>query len=207
MFNIKQYPESVEEHRSSSPKELKVVIAGSVGSGKTTAIHAISQVPVIGTESKASEQDALHRKETTTTAMEYGITHLKGRKLHLYGTPGQRRFDFMADILCKGANGIAILIDNGCHDPIKEIDYYLQRHGDFLTENAGIIGITHFDDLRTDTRLFDYHQYVINHGFSCPVMKLDARQKKDVDVLLQNLLLQISHAKTGKTSLYSLSES
>lgn len=178
--------------------ELKVILAGNVGSGKTTAIHQISEIPVIGTESKASEQDALHRKATTTTAMEYGMAHIQKTKLHLYGTPGQRRFDFMADILCKGASGIVIMIDNGCHEPLKEIDYYLQRHGDFLKQKSGIIGITHFEDLRTRTSLLDYHNYIRHHGFTCPVLKLDAREKTEVNFLLERLLLLMDNKKTGK---------
>src|SRR5512139_4108095 len=75
--------------------ELKIVIAGNVGSGKSTSIRAISEIPVVATESKATESDALRRKVTTTTAIDYGIARIADTKLHLYGTPGQRRFDFM----------------------------------------------------------------------------------------------------------------
>ena len=182
-------------HPISNTNEIKIVITGNVGSGKTTAINLISQVPVIGTETKASEQNALRRKQTTTVAMEYGITHVQDAKLHIYGTPGQKRFDFMADILCKGASGIAVMIDNGCHNPLKEIDYYLDQHSDFLSEHSGIIGITHFDDLRTRTSLLDYHRYVREQGFTCPIMKLDARNKNEVEMLLQHLLSQIKHEK------------
>lgn len=181
-----------------STEELKIVFTGNVGSGKTTAINAISEIPVIGTESKASEQEALHRKGTTTIAMEYGISYINDAKLHIYGTPGQRRFDFMADILCKGASGMAVMIDNGGQDPLKEIDYYLNQHGEFLRKHSGVIGITHFDDLRTRTSLLDYHQYINQHGFTCPVMKLDAREKTQVETLLKQLLLQISREKVGK---------
>jgi len=53
--------------------ELKIVVAGNVGSGKSTSIRAISEIPVIGTEAKATESDALHRKSTTTTSMESSI--------------------------------------------------------------------------------------------------------------------------------------
>ena len=181
-------------------KEFKIVIAGNVGSGKTTAINAISEIPVLGTEANASEQDALHRKKTTTIAMEYGIAFINDIKLHIYGTPGQRRFDFMADILCNGAKGMVIMIDNGCEDPLREINYYLNQHGKFLSTHAGIIGITHFDDLRTRTSLIDYHHYIREHGFTCPVMKLDARDKNQVETLLKHLLLQIERANVGKSS-------
>lgn len=179
--------------RSPVTEELKVIMTGSVGSGKTTAINAISEVPVCGTEAKASEQDALHRKATTTVAMEYGITCVAGRKLHLYGTPGQRRFDFMAEILCKGANGMVIMIDNGSDNPLKEIDYYCGQHGEFLSKRSSVICVTHFDDLCTQTTLLDYHQHVrSHHGLNCPVMKIDPREKNQVKKLLGRLLQQMN---------------
>lgn len=186
------------DSKSLTKNEFKIIVAGNVGSGKSTSIRAISDIPVIGSEAKASESDALHRKDTTTVAMEYGMTRIANTKLHLYGTPGQRRFDFMADILCKGASGMVVMIDNGCPQPLTEIDYYLHQHSQFLHKHSGIIAITHYDDLRTRTTLLDYHRYIMEHGFTCPVMRVDARKKSEVEKLLLNLLSQITHFKTGK---------
>jgi small GTP-binding protein len=187
-------------NRIPTKNEFKIVLAGNVGSGKTTSIQAISQIPVMGTETKATEADVLHRKATTTTAMEYGMVRIDSTKLHLYGTPGQRRFDFMTDILCKGASGMVVMIDNGCQQPMAEIDYYLNQHSHFLRKYPGIIAITHYDDLRTSTTLLDYHRYILEHGFTCPVMRLDARKKPEIESLLLKLLSQIEHFKTGKSS-------
>jgi uncharacterized protein len=184
--------------RQASGIEVKIVVVGNVGSGKTTSIKAVTEIPFIGSEAKATEKDALHRKQTTTVAMEYGIVHIANMKIHLYGTPGQRRFDFMADILCKGAQGMVVMIDNGSLDPLKEIDYFLNQHGNFLKNNPGIIAITHFDDNDTRTSLLDYHSYIIEHGFTCPVMILDARQSNEMKKVLMRLLLQIASSKTGK---------
>lgn len=178
--------------------EFKIIVAGNVGSGKSTSIRAISDIPVIGSEAKASESKALHRKETTTVAMEYGMTLIENAKLHLYGTPGQRRFDFMADILCKGASGMVVMIDNGCQQPLTEIDYYLNQHRHFLREHSAIIAVTHYDDLRTRTTLLDYHRYLLEQGFTCPVMRVDARKKTEVEKLLLNLLSQITQCKTSR---------
>ncbi|MEC4747123.1 ATP/GTP-binding protein [Methylomicrobium sp. Wu6] len=178
--------------------ELKVVVAGNVGSGKSTSIKAISEIPVISTETKATESVALHRKETTTTAIDYGVAYIANTKIHIYGTPGQRRFDFMADILCKGASGMVVMIDNGCQNPLTEIDYYLNRYGGFLQSSSGVIAITHFDDNHTQTSLLDYHTYILKNGFTCPVMLLDARNKHEVEKILLKLLLQIRSFRKGK---------
>ncbi|MGR8933886.1 MAG: GTP-binding protein [Gammaproteobacteria bacterium] len=176
-------------------KELKIVVVGSVGSGKSTSIRAISQVPVIGTEAAASERAALHRKQTTTVAMEYGIVHLDDHKVHLYGSPGQRRFDFMAALLCKGAAGMIIMIDNGNDNPMYELDYYLKFHGRFLIHNAAVICVTHYDDTRTRTGLIDYHNYCISQKFNLPILRLDARNKEHVEKALKRLLLEIERRK------------
>jgi len=112
-------------------EEFKVVFVGNVGSGKTTAVYSASDVDVASTEARASEQEALHRKPTTTVAMEYGQMLLPQTRIHLYGSPGQRRFDFMAQVLCQGASGMIVLIDNGCRKPLQELDYYLNFHSAF----------------------------------------------------------------------------
>ncbi len=174
---------------------LKLIFVGNVGSGKTTSINAISEVPVAGTEAKASEAEALHRKPSTTVAMEYGIVHLHGTKLHIYGTPGQRRFDFMASLLCKGAEGMIVMINNGHTDPLGELDYFLQFHKDFLKKHPSIIAITHYDDNNTNTLLVEYHQYVREHGFGCAVTRLDARLKEDVLRVVDKLVLEILRHK------------
>ena len=170
---------------------LKIVFVGNVGSGKTTAVAVMSEVPVIGSEAKATEQDALHRKLTTTVGLEYGVAHINNTKLHIYGTPGQRRFDFMASIVCKGAAGMVVLIDNGHTQPLTEVDYFLQFHGDFLKTHPAIVGITHYDDNNTETNLIEYHNYIRENGFNCPVMRVDAREKSQVLKLVTKLYDEI----------------
>ncbi len=164
---------------------LKLIFVGNVGAGKTTCINNLSEAPVVGTEAKASE------KPSTTVAMEYGSTRLNDTKLHIYGTPGQRRFNFMANLLCKGAAGMIVMINNRHATPLAELDYFLQFHNDFLTKNPAIVAITHYDDSNTNTSLTDYHQHVRGQGFGCPVTHLDAREKKDVLRVVNQLVLTI----------------
>jgi small GTP-binding protein len=177
---------------------LKLIFVGNVGSGKTTSINAISEVPMIGTEQKATESEALHRKPTTTVAMEYGSVHSKdGIKIHVYGTPGQRRFDFMATLLCKGAAGMIVMIDNGHTNPLVELDYFLQFHKDFLQNYPAIIAVTHYDDNNTNTLLVEYHNYIREHGFKCAVMRLDAREKNEVLRVVEKLVEEILRRKAN----------
>jgi len=73
--------------------ENKIIFTGPVGVGKTTAIAALSDEPPIQTDASASDMTAV-RKGYTTVAMDYGLIQLdENTKIHLYGTPGQERFD------------------------------------------------------------------------------------------------------------------
>ncbi|MBP7567928.1 MAG: GTP-binding protein, partial [Burkholderiaceae bacterium] len=64
----------------------KLVFAGPVGAGKTTAIQSLSDIEVVRTEANASD-DVKTLKKTTTVAMDYGLMKLaSGDQVRLYGT-------------------------------------------------------------------------------------------------------------------------
>ncbi len=68
--------------------DYKIIFAGPVGSGKTTAINTLSDKAPVYTNQSASDM-TLMRKSKTTVAMDYGTMVLDGvEKIHLYGTPG-----------------------------------------------------------------------------------------------------------------------
>jgi len=178
----------------SAKSQLKLVFTGSVGAGKTSAIGAISEVRPFKTDVKSTE-NGLHRtKVATTVAMDYGELTLDNNiKLHLYGTPGQRRFDFMSGILCKGALGLIILIDNAHPDSLGELDYYVNLNAGFLRKAPAVIGITHCDESPTPT-VTHYSQALAARGMYWPVMQTDARQKDKVVLLVESLLATLEYA-------------
>jgi uncharacterized protein len=175
----------------STKNEMKLIIVGNVGSGKTTSIRTISEIPMIGTEVKATEHDATRRKSTTTVSMEYGLLNIQDTKLHIYGSPGQKRFDFVTSTLCKNTSGMVIMIDNGHQNPLEELDYFLDFHKDYLEKKPAIIAVTHIDDINARTNLIDYHHFARKKGFACPVMPLDAREKDQVINVIMKLLVRI----------------
>lgn len=78
---------------------VKMVVTGPFSAGKTEFIQSVSEIDVVKTERKISS-DAERVKNETTVAMDFGrITVDDDLVLYLFGTPGQRRFDFMWEIL------------------------------------------------------------------------------------------------------------
>lgn len=167
--------------------ESKIIFTGPVGAGKTTAINSISDIVAVGTEAKASDEVA-QRKTSTTVAMDYGVLNLEdGGRVHLYGTPGQDRFDFMWDILSEGAMGFVILIDSARPDPLADLDTYLNAFSKsiFKTGGAAVIGITR-TEISSHTDLRERcHERLAAMKLSLPVFEIDGRQRADVkDMLL-----------------------
>ena len=127
------------------PNEHVILVAGPMGVGKTTAIGALSEIPVIRTE--AVNSDLLrNNKATTTVALDYGeITLDDGDKVRLYGVPGQERFEFMWRILQKRALGMMLLVDHSAPQPELELSRFLDAFPDLCRREAVVIGITRAD--------------------------------------------------------------
>lgn len=97
---------------ASRARQAKVVVTGPYGAGKTTLIRAMSEIDVLSTERRLSEPDAVPAKRETTVAMDFGRVTLDDEfALLLFGTPGQRRFDFMWRILAEGMIGFVVMVD------------------------------------------------------------------------------------------------
>jgi small GTP-binding protein len=90
----------------------KVVVTGPFNVGKTEFVRSISDIPIVSTERRITDH-LRATKEETTVAMDYGQVRLGDDMFHLYGTPGQPRFDFMWDILAKEMDAFLVLVDSG----------------------------------------------------------------------------------------------
>lgn len=84
-------------------KKCKIVIFGAFGAGKTTLVRTLDQ------DSRHVEADCTNG--TTTVALDYGRLEVNGVSVHLFGTPGQERFEFAREIISKGMDGAILLVD------------------------------------------------------------------------------------------------
>src|SRR5512144_1975084 len=99
---------------------VKMVVTGPFNAGKTEFIRAVSEIDVVSTERKISS-DAERVKETTTVAMDFGrISVDESLVLYLFGTPGQKRFDFMWEILSEGMLGFIVMVDSTRPETFRE---------------------------------------------------------------------------------------
>jgi uncharacterized protein len=121
-----------------------LVVTGTVGAGKSTFIRSVSEIEVVDTDTRATDETAL-LKERTTVAFDFGRLRFGSEMtLLLYGTPGQSRFDFMWDILIRKAHAYILLV--AAHRPSefrqarKIITFMNQR-----MQIPMIIGLTHTD--------------------------------------------------------------
>jgi small GTP-binding protein len=105
---------------------VKMVITGPYSAGKTEFISSVSEIDVVTTERKISS-DAERVKDETTVAMDFGrITVDDDLVLYLFGTPGQRRFDFMWEILSEGMLGFIVLVDSVRPETFREAKHILE---------------------------------------------------------------------------------
>ena len=99
---------------------VKMVVTGPFNAGKTEFIQSVSEIDVVSTERKITSA-AEKVKETTTVAMDFGrITVDNDLVLYLFGTPGQRRFDFMWEILSEGMLGFIVMVDSTRPETFRE---------------------------------------------------------------------------------------
>nr|WP_298187502.1 ATP/GTP-binding protein [Acidiferrobacter sp.] len=171
-------------------EELKLLFAGAMGAGKTTAIRAISEIAPITTEAANSDHTECN-KEETTVAMDYGeITLATGEKLRLYGTPGQARFQFMWPILATGALGVVILIDNSRPDPLADLELYLDAFRALADGGAAVVGVGRMDRCPQPS-LEAYAERLAALDVVVPIVPADVRRRNEVLTMLEILLQQL----------------
>jgi signal recognition particle receptor subunit beta len=95
-----------------------------------------------------SKDEVAELKKTTTVSMDFGRLRIGEDEeemwLHLYGTPGQSRFNFMWDILIKRAHGYVLLVPAHLPGQFRNAQA-IQSFMKARTSAPCVIGITHVD--------------------------------------------------------------
>ncbi|MFN6960715.1 MAG: GTP-binding protein, partial [Rhodocyclaceae bacterium] len=126
-------------------------------------------------------------KGYTTAALDYGVVRLgNGKRVHLYGAPGQQRFDFMWEVLREGIHGLVLLIDNSRKSPLDDLSFYLKWHQEWRDDHNVVVGVS-FMDKSPHPGLREYQAFLQSRRLAIPVMSVDARKRDQVERLIQAL--------------------
>lgn len=172
-------------------RPLKIVVTGPFAAGKTSLIQTISEVAVIGTEREISD-DTRATKETTTVAMDFGRVSLgDGLSLLLFGTPGQRRFEVMWEVLSEGMIGFVLLVNGADDRSAAEAARQLETFREYA-DVPFVVGVTHLDEPGVDgVATLAAVRERLDVGPDAEVVPCDPRSREDVKEVMLRILFGV----------------
>ncbi|MET0055765.1 MAG: GTP-binding protein, partial [Candidatus Thiodiazotropha sp. 6PLUC10] len=75
-------------------------------------------------------------------------------------------------------------------DPFRDLHFFLNAFKEFIAQGKVVVGVTQMD-LASTPMIEDYHLQLENSGVKIPVFDIDARDKKDISILLEALLYSL----------------
>ncbi len=184
----------VRKQRTSNGKvnrPLKIVITGPFAAGKTTLIKTISEVAIVGTERDVTDETR-SIKTRTTVAMDFGrLSFGEDLSLFLFGTPGQRRFEVMWEILSEGMIGFICLVNAADDRSVEEASHILDQFRDYA-DVPYVIGVSHLDegDEAEGVALNKVRQ-ALEVPENVEVLAVDPREREHVKTLMLHILMGV----------------
>ena len=178
---------------------VKMVVTGPFNAGKTEFIRSVSEIEVVSTERKISS-DSERVKDQTTVAMDFGrISIDENLVLYLFGTPGQRRFDFMWEILSEGMLGFIVMVDSARPETFREARNILETFRAYAPTPYVVAA-----NKQDDPDAWEIEDMRIALRLSSPVKLLPcvAKDKESVKKVLLELLYSILEEMETVVGLY-----
>ena len=172
-------------------KPLKIVVTGPFSAGKTTLIQTISEIAIVGTEREVTDETS-SIKENTTVAMDFGrITFPNGACLFLFGTPGQRRFEVMWEVLSDGMIGFIVLVNAADDRSLNEAQHIFETFKKYA-DVPYVVGITHLDEADVDAaEIQSAVREKLELSADDRTIFCDVREREDVKTLIIETLMGV----------------
>lgn len=169
------------------PAVAKLVLAGAMGAGKSTAIASLADAPPVSTEMPMTD-GARGAKTTTTVALDFATALLDdGTPLFLYGMPGQDHLSFMRPIVLEGALGVLLMLDGRDPDLPDTCAGWIDSVHGFDATLPLAVGVTH-TDLVSDFSLEPLRSLLSERALHVPAFTVDARDRAQMAQLARSLL-------------------
>lgn len=170
---------------------VKLVLAGPVGAGKSTALRSLADSEPVSTEMPLLD-GPMGDKTTTTVALDFATVWLADETpLFVYGLPGQEHFAFMRHIVLEGAFGVVLVLNAADDDCAEQCAEWLTSLREITPDVGIVIGLTHADQA-PDFSMGTIRQLLRARGERLPVFTFDAREREETTQLVRALLVGLA---------------
>ncbi|MEY4754555.1 MAG: hypothetical protein RJA44_2230 [Pseudomonadota bacterium] len=157
----------------------RIAFVGPFGVGKTTALRAVSDIPVVSTEVLTHERVAEvgEAKSHTTVGFDYGEWQFPdGLRVALCGLPGQSRFEPVWDALLPQSSGVVLWLFGNRPGSVAEMCRWLDIIGARVPVTRLAVAVTRLAPDHPDEDLDPYRLRLADYHPMAPVLSVDPRQ-------------------------------
>ncbi len=185
--------------------QLQVAFVGPVGVGKTTAVRAISEIPVVSTEvmqsAVAISGQPVNGKFTTTVGIDYGEWQAPtGQRVGIFGTPGQVRFSSARTSVIASRSRVILWVYGNWPDLTEQIESWMEVIGDETLYSRTTVAVTRMSEAPQPVSL---EELQADLGIRFPGIKIlsaDPRSSAEVNRVIMTALNLVSpHAEAAGT--------
>lgn len=170
----------------------QIVFMGPFGVGKTTALRAISDIPVVSTEENSLEisKAPIAGKTTTTVGFDYGEWQFSdGERASLIGLPGQERFSAMWDVFLAQSSAVVLLLYGDKPDAVQTCRGWLSEMKKRDACHQFVVALTRIPEDTPDDQLEPYRAAIQEFHPYAPLIVMDPRDPMSV---IQSIAIALS---------------
>jgi hypothetical protein len=160
----------------------RIAFVGPFGVGKTTALRAVSDIPVVNTDVWTRERvEGDTGKSHTTVGFDYGEWQFPdGLRVALCGLPGQERFEAIWDAMLPQSSGVILWLFGDRPQAVAEMCRWLDIIALRMPLTRLAVAVTRLPPGHDDALLDPYRDRLADYHPLAPVLTADPRKPGDV---------------------------